>query len=444
MLCRTRTAPHPLRAVLALALAGGTALATLTTVAAPPAQARDSQGDVEMITANIRSALSVPRFQADVSRVMAHKPDFVAYNEVPEREDSVLAPPGYAIYRGNVNRYTRATPVVWRTDKWSLVAAGTHRISNYRKRPAGKRVKLGLRYANWVTLRSAEGRQVSVVSMHVAPVFRDNGKVYDLVRPSLRRLGGLVSTLPDGPVLVGGDFNVHYRSGRYPKDLVQAAGLAPTYETLGTSFPTGDHGNGATIDYVFARGAGQLTATEHHPEELNSDHDAVVSGLMWQVDPAVETRRTVSDPGGSSQQKHLAVAEVARAMSVATAGERATVVTAGLGVRRVFRSLRRAVLRGVALRYITRSQDLTGQERRLRRVIAQARRTGSRFVRCRGGCRDSWASSGMSPTLALTPGARVDLSRRLSRTSVARRTQAVVHQGELALREADAQLAQLR
>ena len=155
-------------------------------------------------------------------------------------------------------------------------------MSNYQKKPPGKTTLLGLRYANWVSLESIDGRQLSLVSAHVAPPFRDDrGNWIDLLRPSVRRVNLLVQELSShGPVLVGGDFNVNYTSGRYPRDLLAEARLRPTYDLLGTRFPTGDH-HGATIDYVFVRGKGQLQVDWHRPVELNSDHDAVVAGLSW-------------------------------------------------------------------------------------------------------------------------------------------------------------------
>ena len=178
-------------------------------------------------------------------------------------------------------------------------------ISNYRKRPPGKSTLLGLRYANWVSLESVDGRRLSLVAVHVAPPFRDEqGNAGRLLRPSVRRLSRLVQDLSShGPVLVGGDFNVNYRTARYPRDLLNQARLRPTYDLMGNYFPTGDH-HGGTIDYVFVRAKSQLQVDWHRPVELNSDHDAVVAGLSWTTDPPeAETTTVRSQPDGTDEER---------------------------------------------------------------------------------------------------------------------------------------------
>jgi endonuclease/exonuclease/phosphatase family metal-dependent hydrolase len=238
-------------------------------------------GGVRMIQANIRSSLSTRKFTSDAREVVRAEPDVITYNEVPVRVDWRLAPDGYSLYRSHRNRYTEATPVAWRTDRWRKIDSGTYRFSNYRRKPEGRKVRIGLRFANWVTLEAGNGRVMSVVSAHVAPPDDD---MPDLLRRSVRRIGELVARLaPRGPVLVGGDFNVHYSGSRYPEKLLRDARMRPTYDTLRSSFPTGDH-HDLTIDYVFNRGKAQLRAERHRPIELYSDHDAVVADLGWRVD----------------------------------------------------------------------------------------------------------------------------------------------------------------
>ncbi len=132
------------------------------------------------------------------------------------------------------NRFTASTPVAWRTDRWTALDQGVFRISNWRGKPPGREIELGRRFANWVTLQGTDGRVLSVVSIHVAPVTKG---MPDLLRSSVERLGILTDTLSaSGPVLVGGDFNVAFNSGRYPRDLLSAHGLVPTYDTMGNYF----------------------------------------------------------------------------------------------------------------------------------------------------------------------------------------------------------------
>ena len=99
---RMRRPMRPDRVVGALAAA---ALA-VTVAPLPAAQASESstastttKSDVTLVHANILSQLSVERFQADVRTVLGKKPDLITYNEVPLRQDSVIAPNGYDLQR---------------------------------------------------------------------------------------------------------------------------------------------------------------------------------------------------------------------------------------------------------------------------------------------------------------------------------------------------------
>jgi endonuclease/exonuclease/phosphatase (EEP) superfamily protein YafD len=433
------------RAPLATLVLLGALLAAL--LPGLPAGAATTSSELTVVQANIKSDLSVARFQADVRTVLAKQPDFVTYNEVPLRNDAVLAPSGYALHRSDRNRYTRATPVAWRTDRWTKVDAGTFRISNYREKPPGRKVRIGLRFANWVTLRSTQGRQLSVISIHVAP--RDKN-MPDLLRGSVRRLGELTERLaPSGPVLVGGDFNVGYRSSRYPRDLFDAAQLVPTYDELGSSFPTGDHG-GHTIDYVFQRGTDELAAEQHRPVELHSDHDAVVAGSGWLVDAPQQSTREVSRPDGDAGERRLAVRSVVKALRGTTAGERVALVTGEFGLRPFTRAVRRAIGRGVHVRLIARGPGWTRGERRVARIAERSGDRASGVTRCTNGCFQVWKDSEMRRSFVLVrtsggnPTLRLDVTRDLTKVLLQRRTAVTTHVGDVALEEGQEMLASLR
>jgi endonuclease/exonuclease/phosphatase (EEP) superfamily protein YafD len=401
-----------------------------------------AQGDRDLtfVQANIKTASKT--FKDDVRTVMAQDPDFISYNEVPFRNGEILAPDGYSLHRSVRNRYTAATPVAWKHPEWTKVDAGTFRISNVRRVPDGKHTKLGLRFANWATLRSVDGRVLSIVSVHVAPLFKIDGKQVDLIRPSVRRLGRLVGRLaPAGPVLVGGDFNVHYKSGRYPRDLFKNAGLVPTYDTMGNYFATGHH-RGATIDYIFNRGAGQLKVTSHGRRELHSDHYAVLAGLDWQIDAPARTTEIISDPTGTGAEQYAAVRAVVRTLRRTDPGQSVDVVTGRMAQKRIFRTMRAAVERGVHVRLRTRSRELSRFERRFRRYVS-ARDAGSSVVRCRDTCQARWRDSGMPRTFALvrspdgTPRLRLDANRNLTSAMSQRRTRLLLKSGETELAEGE-------
>lgn len=445
----SRPAPDTSRRVAALTIAAATALAGCL-VAAPAQAEEEAPSDVKMVQANIKTGMPLDRFQSDVREALGTSPDFITYNEVPYRSGDVLAPGDYSIHRSVRNRYTAATPVVWRHPGWTKVDAGTFKISDVQTIPDGKHTKLGLRFANWATLKSETGRKVSVVSVHFAPVFKIDGKVVDLLRPSTRRLGKLVSQLaPSGPVLVGGDFNVHYRSGRYPRDLFDDARLVPTYDTLDSYFPTGDH-HGATIDYLFNRGKGALKADRHRAEELYSDHDAVIGGFNWQVDAPADTRVVTNDPDGTDPERRAVVHELRQHIRAAEPGALVEVATVRLAHRGLFRQLRSAVGNGTHVRVTARGARLTGFEERLRRVIRRSGDRGSWFRQCVDACVDQWRASGTPRGFLMVSGpdmgweARLDTRRELSSVLVDRLSSVRVQTGADALAEGDSMLRAVR
>lgn len=443
-----RVAARALGAVLAVAL-GSVAMTAPSPSAAETASASAGAAattDVRLVQANIYTRLRPKRFQADVAKVLAQQPDFVTYNEVPFRDTAILAPSGYALYRDTRNRFTAATPVAWRTDRWTLDAAGTYRVSNWRGKPPGRVVELGRRFANWVTLHNADGRVVSVVSVHVAPKVRG---MPDLRRGSVKRLTGLVTTLSaQGPVLVGGDFNIHYKSGIYPRDVLTTAALAPTYDTLGKYFPTGDHA-GMTIDYVFNRGDAQLTATRHWPVELNSDHDAVVGGFDWQVDPASQIETVQNDPSGDLAAKRAALRQLVSSIHSAPTGATVEIATTRFDVTSMLRQARAALDRGVHVRVTIGGPYSTPRQRRLERAIVNSGDPASRFRICSGSCLTRWQALQVPKTLMMVSDAegtwvkRHDLSRMLTPLAITSRTTATTYVGPIGLARGKQMLAAL-
>ncbi len=429
-------------------LASGVAVAALasaaTVVVTGPAQAGTgarggaATSDLTLVQANIYTGLTTERFQADVRKVLALEPDFVTYNEVPFRTNAVMAPGNYDIYRNMTNRFTAATPVAWRADRFSALAQGSFRISNWRGKPPGREVELGRRFANWVTLQANDGRVLSVVSVHVAPVVRG---MPDLIRRSTSRLGVLVDRLaPSGPVLVGGDFNVHYKSGRYPRDILSDHGLVPTYDTLGAYFATGDH-HGATIDYVFDRGTDILTPDRQYPVELRSDHDAVVAGLSWATDPPSDTQVVTNEPHGDAAGQRAVLASLARGIRSAQPGSHVALATYGLDLPTVVRQIKRALNRGVHVRVATAGKQVTARERKLDRIMARNSDPGSWLHRCGAPCRARWKTNGMSRTFMMVSDkagswrVRFDSHRALSSAIVEKASRVRISTGPIALRE---------
>ena len=443
-----RVGRYGVGAVVALAL-GLSVLAP-----APVATAKDNgvptdpppvgQPTVTMVQANILTTMKPEKFQRDARTVTSLGADFISYNEVPFRYDHFLAPAGYELYRDTSNRFTAATPVAWRTDRWTPVATGNQWISNWRGKPPGKVVELGRRTANWVTLKGVDGRVVSIVSTHVAPPTRG---MPDLLRRSVKNLNKLVDKLAaSGPVLVGGDFNVHYTSGRYPRDLLTQGQLAPTYDLLGAHFPTGDH-FGHTIDYLFARGDGQLTATHQYPIELKSDHDAVVGEFTWVVDAPTTITSVVSKPTGTKPEKRAAVKALLAAVDAAEPGSTVAVRTPVFDLRGPLRSLRKALERGVHVQVMTANNAASGRERTLARAVAAQGDPDSWVQACGAGCLPAWKSAGMPRSLLMVSDAagawttRFDVNRMIVADLTKLRSRVTVQTGPVALEGGAALLA---
>lgn len=368
--------------------------ATVVSAHVPNAKKTSGAGvdTIRITQANLKSGERVSRFQSDVSTVLAGHPDFITYNEVPFRQDSVLAPPpGYALWR-TPGQYQGETPVAWRADEWTDIAHGTQRLSNRKGRLKWQHVDWGIRYANWVTLRSLDGRTVSVVSAHLAPVI----SITEGLQPrEVRHLGNLVNTLAAaGPVLVGGDFNMAYQGSSYLRSLFDSFQMVPSYDALGAHFPTGDH-HGATIDYLFLRQdplAPVLTFTGQHATELYSDHDAVTADLTWNTAAPGSTYRlvpgiVVSHPNGTHRQRRAVVRTMVQAVDHAPEGAAVHLTTTKLTTSAMVRALNRAVDRGVHVQLIIRARTMTPALRHFQELLGHRKYASSFAISCRAHCR---------------------------------------------------------
>ena len=422
-----------------LAVPAGTAPAAADEPDVPPQEPVPS--DITLVQANIYTGLSVEKFQKDVAKVLALQPDFVTYNETHYRSEAVMAPDGYALWRDTSNRFKAETPVAWRTDRWTPIDQGVHRISNWRGKPPGRQVELGRRFVNWVTLQGVDGRVVSVVSAHVAPLV--NG-MPDLLRRSIKSLVALTDTLSAaGPVLVGGDFNVHYTSGRYPRDLLEPHGLTPTFDTLGSYFPTGDH-HGSTIDYVYHQGSEELVVDRHYPVALKSDHDAVVADFSWTEDLEADSTLVRSNPDGDAAERLSVLRAMKRGIKRVEPGGAVRVVTTRLDLFALRSTLRKAAERGVAVRISLVRKPLSDVERKLRKQLKASGQDATWLRRCRQVCAQEWEAAQPPKSLMLTSDAfgtwttRYDVERWLTSSLIERATRLSMTSAVAEVREAGA------
>lgn len=402
-----------------------TASPTSPTTSATPTVDPEPVTSVEVVQANIKSGTEFGKFTSDLRKVFKTCPDFVTYNEVPMRQPQYLAPPGYAIWR-TPGQYMGATPVVWRTDRWTAEARGTTMISNKQGYGRGQHVMWGVRYANWVTLRSYDGRQtVSLVSVHIAP---KSARTTQLLGPSIERLGALVGQLSaSGPVLVGGDFNRHYRSSEYPRALLSSFGMNAVYDLSGRYAPTGDH-FGATIDYVMVRPASVFTVLSQTTRELYSDHDALVVELSLPErtsgEPVISfsAGTTVNDPASTLQRaRSTVIRSILKAVTHVPDDGELRVETSSLDMRRVAGKLLTAARRGVTLKVVTGTLVPTPAEQWLTERLAEI--PGS-YVRHRPTAFDPDAprTEVLASVAGVTPWTVLDVAQSLSTRLVTERT----------------------
>jgi hypothetical protein len=204
--------------------------------------AAETTREVIAAVANIPNRVSDANFAGSMSTLTADQPDFLTLNEISGRsiEEMLAAAPGYAVYRGG-DRLTEPgaagqsmnNAVLWRSDRFELVAQGRIRVVNDdRGYLHGKRF-LWDRYATWVTLRNiVDGRLTSVIATHMptnpAKYPRQWGNPamtrVQLYALGMDKLTALAAGLAQqGRVLLGGDMNSHPNQGSWTAAAKMAA-----------------------------------------------------------------------------------------------------------------------------------------------------------------------------------------------------------------------------
>lgn len=340
---------------------------------------------MRMVEANIKAGMSAADTKADIDKVYSKKPDFVAFNEIHGRTDSALVRPGYEVWR-SPGRYIGANAVTWRTDRWEPQARGTIYVSNVPGTVGDQVAEWGIRYANWVTLRSRDGCHVqSVVSYHVAPI---NRITKNLGPPSVARLGELNRYLSNaGPVIQAGDLNRHYKASNYPRAELKAAGMTPTYDLTGRYLPTGNH-HQATIDYIFVSNPSQVTVTTQTAEGLRSDHNLLLADLRVNSRvriPATPLRavrgHVVNVPNSRITRARLqTVRRLSETARYTPKGETIRFSTTEFYDARQRKALIAAFRRGVNVQVVTGNAKLNAQEQKLASVLGKNLRADSFIV----------------------------------------------------------------
>ncbi|MDN5743555.1 MAG: hypothetical protein L0H31_00370 [Nocardioidaceae bacterium] len=358
---------------------------------------------MRMVEANIRAGMSAADTKADINKVYSKKPDFVAFNEIHNRADKDLVRSGYEVWR-SPGRYIGANAVTWRTDRWEPQARGTIYVSNVPGRVGKQVAEWGIRYANWVTLRSRDGCHTqSVVSYHVAPI---NRITKHLGPPSVARLGELNRYLSNaGPVIMAGDLIRHYKASNYPRAELKAAGLTPTYDLTGRFLPTGNH-HKATIDYIFVSNPDQVKVTTQTAQGMRSDHNLVLADLKVNSRIKVPSTPLTAVRGHVLNVPNSHIVR-ARLQTIRRLSETARHTPKGETIRlstsEFYDARQRAALvaaykRGVHVQVVTGNATLNAQEQKLAKVLGTRLGSDSYIVTRPGRAK----ALGLPPTMMLS------------------------------------------
>ena len=246
---------------------------------------RPVDGVVSMAVANLPQSRLGGRSRS-IRTIAAARPDFIALNEVTGSSAAQLAhaAPGYGAYKDpttTIHRPGRGNSlenaVLWDSTTWHLVDGARfeyveHDLVVFKNR----RVDWN-RYAIWTILRrTSDGAQVVVISTHAMTNPQKDPRTHGAYAwPSrvaqyadgmakLRRLVAHLSAY--GPVLMGGDMNVHPAQGRWSApDQMALDGFGYTFDgaVMYQFFPTGTRAVGRRL----------ISVDSDHPHALLTSID---------------------------------------------------------------------------------------------------------------------------------------------------------------------------
>jgi endonuclease/exonuclease/phosphatase family metal-dependent hydrolase len=245
--------------------------------------AAEATREVIAAVANIPNRISDANFAASLKTLTADQPDFLTLNEISGRslEEMRAAAPGYAVYRGGAKLtepgaagQSMNNAVLWRTDRYELVAQGRIQVVNDDRGYLNGKKFLWDRYATWVTLRNIiDGRLTSVIATHMPTnpaKFPKQWGNMTLTRVQLYALGmdkltALTNSLAQqGRVLLAGDMNSHPGQGYWTAAAKMAA--------AGYAFRK-DQG----VMYLFH--TVEATVPSSRQVSISSDHPALITTL---------------------------------------------------------------------------------------------------------------------------------------------------------------------
>ena len=200
------------------------------------------------------------RYLKVARKIAAEAPDIAMLQEATDAFKAVAAPvlSGYTFFGESHSGTDEAAPVIWKTDKYTLVESGTATASGDWCATAKKYP----RTINYVVLQdNATGRRLIVMSVHGQPdmdgVKNDEARTKTMALV-VQTVESLRSKYDGIPAIVGGDFNMSVSSDAY-KALIDG-GLKDIRATVNPnsigSYSDWDRAEGkfAMGDYLFMTG----------------------------------------------------------------------------------------------------------------------------------------------------------------------------------------------
>ncbi len=246
----------------------------------PPAEIQ-----VDVAVANIPNRTADAGWRSSMGTLTAGLPDFITLNEVSQRStesiESLL--PSYQAHRSEVfdgslgaAGQSRNNVVLYRSDRWTLLAGGMVRVVDDDRGYLHKRPFVFDRFAVWAVLRATDGSTVSVISTHMPTNPRkypaqpgsqaiSRAERYGRGMDTIIAMSDQLSTY--GPVLIGGDMNSHPGDGPWAAaDKLTAAGFG--------------YAKDSGVMYLFHEGTDPLLASRQ--VGIVSDHPALLATVSLQ------------------------------------------------------------------------------------------------------------------------------------------------------------------
>jgi exonuclease III len=263
---------------------------------------------IRIVSLNTEYPQSNPAAWADIKRLVDARMGVIALQEMMGRDRRMTAKKRFVdcatcTYDGYIpTRNTEgATPILWKTPRFSLVEAGNEQVTEdwYVGRGGAGPSTFQEKFVTWVKLRErSSGRMFYVLNTHFIPTVQGsdgypNKRYPERLAHYRHHMAGLQALVNEKqqtglPVFVTGDFNVNYRRDKvirpdlFPYASLSRVNMRASYAAAGEP-SYGTHvlksGNGTRlIDYVaYTMSSNVRVSSNAVLRGYNSDHRPVVA-----------------------------------------------------------------------------------------------------------------------------------------------------------------------